>query len=188
MFLSYLLLVFPTVAVFSLLSYLPFYFYGKIKGGKKPFIRHLSIYAYIGVIWSVLYITLFLMLFRFGLPDPFPAEYRFVNLIPFVWVVETYDMGFAAMIRQLLMNMVMLIPMGIFGPVVFKRLRCWWKNALHVAGFIFCVETVQYFIGRSADVDDLIMNTFGGIIGYGIFCMMNRTFAGKSWWQNALGA
>ena len=31
------------------------------------------------------------------------------------------------------------------------------------------IETMQYFIGRSADIDDVIMNTIGGLLGYLLF-------------------
>ncbi len=110
----------------------------------------------------------------------FPADYHLLNWVPFVWVRETYAMGFAKMIQQLLMNIAMVVPMGLFAPIVFLRLRKLWKSTLSIVLFIFCVETVQYFIGRSADVDDRIMNTFGGVIGYGIFALMNRAFRQKN--------
>lgn len=42
------------------------------------------------------------------------------------------------------------------------------------------IEILQYFIGRSADIDDLIMNTLGGILGWLIFCVVQRTRAGKN--------
>ncbi len=31
------------------------------------------------------------------------------------------------------------------------------------------------FIGRSTDIDDVILNTFGILIGYGVFLMLNLT-------------
>ena len=37
------------------------------------------------------------------------------------------------------------------------------------------------------DVDDLIMNTAGGLIGWGLFAGANRLWKGRRWWQNALG-
>jgi glycopeptide antibiotics resistance protein len=54
-------------------------------------------------------------------------------------------------------------------------------------GIIVCIETFQYFIGRSADVDDLIMNTIGGFIGYGIFALLNKCLNSKDLWQKVLG-
>lgn len=37
------------------------------------------------------------------------------------------------------------------------------------------VEIIQMFIGRSTDIDDVILNTLGIIIGYGIFLLFNLT-------------
>ena len=47
-------------------------------------------------------------------------------------------------------------------------------------------ETLQYFLGRSADIDDVIMNTLGGVIGYGAFRLANRAFRGQAWWKQML--
>lgn len=183
MILGFLLFVFPVVAMLSLFFYLPIWFYFRRKKGKQPFIRHLTIYAYIGTVFSVLFITIFM----FGIPGEFPVQYHFLNLVPFVWVKETYAMGFAKMIEQLFMNVVMLIPVGIFYPAVFSGMRRWWKTMLSAMLFIFCIETIQYFIGRSADIDDLIMNTLGAMIGYGIFTLLNRGLSRAGWWKKAIG-
>ena len=38
----------------------------------------------------------------------------------------------------------------------------------------------------SADIDDVIMNTVGGMIGFGIYAGMNRLFRQKNWWRKAV--
>lgn len=182
MFLGYLIFAFPVVAVLSLLSYLPLWLYGRKRNGKRPFIRHLTIYACIGVLWSILYLTIFWG----GFPARFPVEYHFLNLVPFIWVKETYAMGFQKMIQQLLLNIAMFVPLGLFLPAAVPSLRKWWRVLLFVLLFVFCIETVQYFIGRSADVDDLIMNTVGSMLGYGIFRLLNACFGQRKWWKSAL--
>ena len=44
-----------------------------------------------------------------------------------------------------------------------------WKTTLFVASLVIVVEIIQFitFCG-SADIDDLILNTLGCVIGYGI--------------------
>ena len=182
MFLGYLIFTFPVVAVISLLCYLPVYLYGRKRGRKLPLIRHLTVYASIGVVWSILFLTIFWG----GFPGQFPVEYHFLNLIPFIWVKETYAMGFQKMIRQLLLNIAMFVPLGLFWSAVFPSLSRWERVMCSVLLFALCIETVQYFIGRSADVDDLIMNTVGGVIGYGIFMLLDLGFHKKTWWENAI--
>lgn len=180
MIIYYLLMVLPVVAVLSLLVYLPIFCINKKKHGKRPFVRHLVIYALIGVVLSILYATILID----GINITFHPGYHLLNLIPFIWVKETYEMGAARMVEQLLMNIVMLIPLGFILPIVFPSLRQWWKTGLCIMVFILCIEVFQYFIGRSADIDDLIMNTLGGLIGYAIMKLCNRCFGRKTWWKN----
>lgn len=95
-------------------------------------------------------------------------------------------MGAGKMAEQLVLNLGMLIPMGFILPVVFNGMRKFPKTVVCVIILITAIETIQYFTGRSADVDDLIMNTLGSMIGYGIFALCNRLFGKKSWWQKAM--
>lgn len=162
--------------------YLPAFFIAKRKYGKRPLIRHLAIYVFIGVILSVLYATIFI----YGFDISLNPEYHFLNLVPFIWVKETYAMGVNKMIDQLLMNIVMIVPLGFIFPVIFKSLRKWWKTGISVMAFITCIEIFQYFIGRSADIDDLIMNTFGGLLGYVLVSVINKCFKNKTWWLKVL--
>lgn len=96
-------------------------------------------------------------------------------------------MRLTVMINEVILNIIMMVPLGFILPIVFKSLRKCWKTVLSVMVISACIETFQYFIGRSADVDDLIMNTFGGLVGYGIFALMNKCLYSKEWWKKALG-
>lgn len=95
-------------------------------------------------------------------------------------------MGSYKMIEQLFMNILMIVPLGFILPVIFKTLRKWWKTGICVMVIIICIEIFQYFIGRSADIDVLIMNTFGGVIGYAIFSVFFKCYSSKLWWNKAL--
>lgn len=183
MLLGYLICAFPVVAVVSLFCYLPVLLYDRKQGIRRPFIRHLTIYTLLGVLSSILYLTIFWG----GLPGRFPVEYRFLNLRPLIWITEPYEMGVSRMIGQLLTNLVMFVPMGLFLAAVFPSLRRWQRTVALVGLFVLCIETTQYFIGRSADIDDWIMNTAGGWAGYGLYCLCDRCFRAKNWWKNAVG-
>lgn len=177
---GFLILGVPIMSVVSLIFYAPIYFMNRKKYGKRPFLRHLSIFIFIGVTVSLFYATLFV-----GGID-FHPEYHFINLHPFIWMKETYAMGAGKMAEQLALNLGMMIPMGFILPVVFERIRKFPKTVVCVIILITAIETIQYFIGRSADVDDLIMNTLGSMIGYGIFALCNRFFGKKLWWRKAM--
>ena len=72
-------------------------------------------------------------------------------------------------------NVVIFLPVGFFPALLGRRPR-WWKalaTGLITSGTI---ETIQYFIGRSADVDDVLLNTAGVLGGYGLFCLARALF------------
>ena len=96
-----------------------------------------------------------------------------VNLIPFVNLFD-YESK-----RDLLLNIIgncaMFIPTGIVVPCLYPRLRSFKKTVL--AGFLisFAIEIIQLpFAVRASDIDDLILNTAGVIIGYGIYALAKR--------------
>ena len=69
---------------------------------------------------------------------------------------------------MLLGNIVMFLPVGFFPPLLW---RSWsgWKVALLGCITSCTIEFVQFFIGRSTDIDDVILNTAGAAAGYGLF-------------------
>ena len=71
---------------------------------------------------------------------------------------------------NLLGNIVLFIPLGVFLPKLWTPLQQFWKTLLAVAGIIALVEIVQVLtlLGR-CDIDDLILNLTGAAIGYGLY-------------------
>lgn len=64
-------------------------------------------------------------------------------------------------------NLVLLLPWGFIAPLVFSKLNNIKRIAL--SGFLisFAAEVIQYFFSLGiADVDDLIYNTIGTVIGF----------------------
>ena len=67
-------------------------------------------------------------------------------------------------------NVVMFVPLGALLPAVFPKLRRFWKTGLSSLLLIAGVETVQLLtLLGSCDVDDLLLNLLGVVLGYGIF-------------------
>jgi len=72
-------------------------------------------------------------------------------------------------------NVVMFVPLGYFIPAVWKKWRGLVKTLLCAALMILAVEIVQLLtLLGSCDVDDLILNLIGVILGYGIYWMTHR--------------
>lgn len=99
------------------------------------------------------------------------AAYHSLNLVPFRFLTESWAMGERKQFTQALANIFMFMPLGFSYPLAFLRMRRFWKTTASMLAFSFLIEFIQYFIGRSADVDDLILNTIGGMFGYAIFVM-----------------
>ena len=82
-----------------------------------------------------------------------------LNLIPFQDFSTSNIMG-------MVLNMVMFAPLGFLLPAYFERYRHWGRTL--AAGFLtsLTVELIQLFTFRATDVDDLIMNTLGTLVGF----------------------
>ena len=66
----------------------------------------------------------------------------------------------------------MCIPSGIILPIIYKRLDTFVKVRLAGGGISLCIEIIQLpFSVRATDIDDLILNTVGVIMGYGIYAL-----------------
>ena len=182
MFTDYLIAVFPLVAVVSALACLPVWLYHRVRRQPRPFLRYVTLFAFTGCCLSLLYLTI-LWYYPY---ISFHPDYYFWNLIPFVWIRETYSMGAGKMAVQLLLNIAMFVPYGLLLPMVFARLRRALPALLTVLATTCTIEILQFFLGRSADIDDVIMNFLGGALGFLLFCGANRLLQNRRWWNSLL--
>jgi len=91
-----------------------------------------------------------------------------INLLPFVYLFD-YPV-FKEALLNFIGNTAMFIPIGIIWPVVYKKLDAPWKVIAAGVGFSLCIEILQLpFYDRVSDIDDLILNSLGYVIGYGIY-------------------
>ena len=72
----------------------------------------------------------------------------------------------------LLGNVIMFVPFGFFAVLLWRNIS--WKKVLGIGLLITCfVEIVQLFVGRAFDIDDILLNTFGVLLG-GLLCLLLR--------------
>ena len=99
-----------------------------------------------------------------------------LNLIPFR-TLRLYAgllvSGVHAYIRMAVINLggniIMFIPLGFLLPRVFSRITSLSRVLLTTAALIAAVEIIQLFtLVGSCDIDDLILNTLGAALGYGL--------------------
>ncbi len=94
-----------------------------------------------------------------------------INLVPIVHLFDYPKMSEALL--NFIGNTTMFIPIGIVWSSVFKKLDKHAKVIAAGVGFSLCIEILQLpFYDRVSDVDDLILNSLGFLIGYGIYRMV----------------
>jgi glycopeptide antibiotics resistance protein len=71
-------------------------------------------------------------------------------------------------VKQIGGNVVLGVPFGFLLPVVFPKTRGLVRVVAVTAFVMLCVETAQGTMveGRAFDIDDVILNTFGALLGY----------------------
>lgn len=108
-------------------------------------------------------------------PSGFDAQGG-VNLVPFS-SVEFAVLSGSEIARQLIvLNIVMFIPMGVFLPWVFpQKAGRLYQTALFSFLATLLIECLQVILpgGRAFDIDDILMNTFGGCIGFSLFALVS---------------
>ncbi len=101
-----------------------------------------------------------------------------VNLVPFrtieLYLTSSY-LGAGIKGANLLGNLLLLTPAGFVAPALSRRLDGWWRIAvlgLVSAGAIEVMQFARKYVlgmtGRSVDIDDVILNAAGALIGYGL--------------------
>jgi len=105
------------------------------------------------------------------------------NLIPFKSIIDTFNSGSIPLVlKQVAGNVLLFIPLGFALPILFFKIT---NIKTIIIGFTLslAIELIQAIIGmflgynyRSCDVDDLILNTIGTIIGLAIYNGSSRYF------------
>ena len=109
-----------------------------------------------------------------------------VNFMPFEMIkfYATNNVNLDIAIHNLFGNIILLLPLGLLLPFLFYT--C--KNSLSVITIAFCtslaIECIQFGLQIGmADIDDILLNTFGAMIGYmiarGIFEVLSWRLRSK---------
>ncbi len=97
-----------------------------------------------------------------------------------VWFLSEFSprtefVPFADMIRgpaQTALNVLLFVPLGLFLPLLYKRYDKLCRVALTGLVISLSVEIAQMFGTGTTDINDLITNTAGTCMGYGIFRLL----------------
>jgi len=96
-----------------------------------------------------------------------------INLVPFVNLMDYPALRDALL--NLIGNTAMFIPIGMIWPIVYRKLDTHRRVLAAGIGFSLCIEILQLpFFDRVSDIDDLILNALGFLIGYGLYLLVRR--------------
>jgi glycopeptide antibiotics resistance protein len=115
-----------------------------------------------------------------GLPG---GHHLGINIIPFMDMVRDFQhntffsLSFRLrfLFRNLIGNILLLLPLGLFLPILWSKFRDFGKTVFMGVVVSLAIELSQLFLSylslgsRSTDIDDLILNTLGIVIGYIIY-------------------
>lgn len=120
----------------------------------------------------ILFIIYFLIFSEWYGREGVMEEYHY-NLVLFKEIKRFWEyreqLGMFAVFTNLFGNILIFVPFGFFMPMASKY-RSLFSTLFYSFGLSLCVETFQLFskVG-SFDVDDLLLNTIGGVTGHVIF-------------------
>ena len=96
-----------------------------------------------------------------------------INLVPIVYLMD-YEIRREALIN-VIGNTAMFMPLGIIWPSVFRKLNTPAKVISAGVGLSAFIEILQLpFFDRVSDIDDLLLNSLGYLVGYGIYLIVKK--------------
>jgi len=103
-------------------------------------------------------------------------SWQLVNLVPLRTILEfARSENVPQAVRQVAGNVILFVPFGVLLPVMIARFRSAAPLLLAAATASASIEILQLVLGltglasRSVDIDDLILNTVGGLVGWAVW-------------------
>ncbi len=118
--------------------------------------------------WTIMLFALYLLAVCsvVGIPSIKYIHLDFsLNLLPLLDIVDNPP-GY---IKNTILNIILFVPLGIFLPAVWPQYRSLRQIATAGFGFSLSIELLQLFSWRLTDVDDLLTNTLGAVLGFYLF-------------------
>lgn len=142
-----------------LLAGLALVFFRKGVDHKRRFIGLLILVEYVVLIYCI---TVFLRPLQ---------ESSAINFRPF-WGFHAFLAGQNAVMAEKIMNLVVFVPVGALIGIADRRLK-WYQVLLVSALLSISIEFFQFVLKRGyAELDDVIHNAIGALIGFGFYCIL----------------
>ena len=152
-----------------------------LKSDKSKFVLHEEIF-------NLLFLAYLVMLFQLVTSQDLPGGGT--NLMPFREIMR-YSVGSNSFYKQVVGNIVLFVPLGYFATS-YANIKGLGTITLVSLLSSLTIESVQHYIGRSFDIDDIILNIVGGIIGFLLYTALNAIrnnmpkFLRRDWFLNII--
>lgn len=101
------------------------------------------------------------------------------NIIPFKSTIDMYNEAvnigyYGYFVRNLIGNVLIFMPIGLIVPVLWEKMN--FRKVVLIYGVLLSliIEALQLPQGRGTDVDDIMLNTLGVMLGYFLFLVARK--------------
>lgn len=124
--------------------------------------KHFKLHKEIIYLISVIYVLCLFHVVTFQ-----DSNFGVSNFIPFKEIFR-YSFGSPKFMKNVIGNIVLFIPYGFLASYLLNNKKFSVITILTLTVSV-TIEAVQYYIGRVFDIDDIILNLFGSVIGFLLF-------------------
>lgn len=75
-------------------------------------------------------------------------------------------------IKNILGNIIMFMPIGFLLPIIWCKYKNIYRCTIFGMLLSVTIEIMQMPLSRGTDIDDVILNTFGTVLGYGVYVII----------------
>lgn len=102
--------------------------------------------------------------------------YGSYNFVPFASITQLIrDTSVCLASYNIVGNLLLLAPLGILLPLLFKKLQRLWPLVWRVGAVSALIEASQLITrARAVDIDDVILNTTGAALAFSLYLLLRR--------------
>lgn len=143
----------------------------------KKAVKIMSAIAFLVYSGLLIYLTLFAHRFGRNILS------RYINIIPLRNIIRflTSTNPLEVIVINIAGNIVAFVPLGFLLPLITKKADSF-RNMLLISVLAsFTIESLQYITGTGVtDIDDILLNTLGGLLGYLLYKAVKTGIDGKN--------
>ncbi|MUK89495.1 VanZ family protein [Ornithinibacillus sp. L9] len=163
----------------------------KINRERKKINRKREVILLFFILYMLLVVSVTLFPLHLWIDFKFENISNSLNLVPILYVIHNLKMIGTAyggdslfmvglIIRNVGGNILLFMPLGLLTPMIWKRFRIINAIILLSLSVSISIESLQFIeilfgqYGRVVDIDDIIFNVLGAILGYAIYKVVTR--------------